>query len=390
VDELASSAVSGRGRSLSAGSAGATTETIVRVAGEAATINADAFVVEEAGVADRLTSAVVSFLAVGALGGRDAPLSVGVNAEAGETLCATVDVSGALSAVGVARHTASAEGGESRGAAGDALSVADDPGVAAADAVDGGSAGGTSGLAEALEEVETAEAGRACPGAVAGGAGVGAAGADAAAGVDAGVGAGEAVAVGRAGAAFAVTVDALLLVGIEELLSEATLLTDRAGADVAGSALEAVLRSVLAAVATRRAGNANALEGELIFAALHSAGSVGGDGALEAGSTVVGTAVAGGALDGARHALGFRGLVEAIGAVVNAGTSRPGDLVVGEEDGGTGSPAAALVEHLVGGAGDAVGGRSEAGRALEVADLANTSLGEGTVIAGLNAALLDC
>jgi hypothetical protein len=146
------------------------------------------------------------------------------------------------------------------------------------------------------------------------------------------------------------------LVGVEELLGETSLLADGAGADEAGSALEAVLRSVLAAVAARRAGDANALERELVLAALHGAGAVGGDGALEARSTVVRTAVAGGALDGAGHTLSFRSLVEAIGAVVNAGSGRPRNLVVGEEDGGTSSPAAALVEHLVGGAGDAVGG----------------------------------
>jgi len=154
------------------------------------------------------------------------------------------------------------------------LSVGDNAGCALADTVDGRGTDGAAGLAGALEVVEAGEAGSAGTGAVAGGAGVRAVGANTAARGDVGIGAAGAVVVGRAGGASRSAVDAFLLSVVVELVGKASLLANGTGQDVSIGTLQTVLGTVLAAIAAGGAGNTDTLEAELVFTAGNGAGTV--------------------------------------------------------------------------------------------------------------------
>ena len=185
-----------------------------------------------------------------------------------------VDVAGTLGAVGVAGLATAGNSSEAGSTAGDTLAEGDDAGLALADAVDGPGAVGTGSPAGTLEVEEAGETAGAGASAVAGGAGVGTAGADAAAGTDGRVLAAGAVVVGRAGGAAGAAVDALLGPVVEELVRQAALLADRPGLHISAGAADAVLRVVAAPVAALGAGDAEALEAELVLATLDGAAAV--------------------------------------------------------------------------------------------------------------------
>ena len=371
---------------LGLGLSDTSTEGVGSVSVEASSVDADAFEEEVSVFADVGADSLEEVLAVGAGSLGDAFSWTSVKGKSVDAGSATVDVAGTLGAVGVAGLAAAGNGGETWAATGDALTERYDARLALADTVDGSGASGAWGLAGTLEVVESTETWGAGSGSVASGAGVGAVGADTASRADGEVFAGGAVVERWAGGAGWGAGDASSFVVVVELVGETSLLADGTGSDVSGGAVDAVLRRVLASVATGRAGNAESAETELVLAALNGAWSVDWDWSVEARGAVFGWTLASGAFNGAGSALGHGHFPETVRAGINARGVLSNFL---EGDGGTLSPASALVEDLVGGAGDAVGGWSETAGASEVADLADAVLREGSFDAAEDAGLGD-
>jgi hypothetical protein len=364
----------------------ASAEGVGSVAIEAATVDADALVEEVSGLADAGADSLEEILTVGAAGLRDTSSCAGVKVESIDARGAAVDITWALSTVGVAGLAAAGDGGESWAATGDALSERDDTWGALADAVDGSGSSRAGGLAGSLEVVETAEAGSAGTGAVTCSTRVRAVGADTTSRTDGQVLAWGAVVEGGACGTVSWAGDASSLTVIVELVRKASLLADRACFHVSCSTGDAVLRIVGAAVAAGRAGNTESAETELVFSALDGARTVNGNRSMKAGGTVSGWALTGGALDGAGSALGHGNLPEATGAGVNAWGILT-DLL--ERNSGTLSPASSLVEDLIGRARNAVASWAQACGASEVADLADTAFRVGAFHTAEDARLGD-
>jgi hypothetical protein len=268
---------SGAGEDGWSSGSGASSESVISIAREASSIDADALIEEESIVADLGADSVGWFLSVGALGVGDTALGGGVNGESAQAGSTGGGGSWTLSAVGVAGHASSTNGSESSLAAGHTVSVGDDAWGTDADVVERSGTWGAGSLTFALEEVESREAASAGSGSVTSVAGVGAVGADSTTRSDGSVGTAGTEVEGWAGGTVGRTVHTDLLSGIEELGSLASLLADGSRSDVSGSAGGTVGGEEWASVAWLGTGNTDSLETKLVFAAGDSASSIGGD-----------------------------------------------------------------------------------------------------------------